>query len=51
MGLGKLTGSVTKGKSADLIILDRNLFQTPPDKLHETQVMRTYFQGKAVFSR
>lgn len=51
MGLGKLTGSVTKGKSADLIVLDRNLFQTPPDKLHETQVMRTYFQGKAVFSR
>jgi len=50
MGLEKITGSLEVGKSADLIVLDRNLFQIPAEQIHETKVRRTYFQGKLVYS-
>lgn len=49
MGLGAVTGSIETGKSADFIILDRNLFETAPDDLADTRVLATYFEGKAVF--
>ncbi|HEX5392026.1 MAG TPA: amidohydrolase family protein, partial [Rhodocyclaceae bacterium] len=51
MGLGQVTGSVEPGKSADLIVLDRNLFKVPVEKIHETAVMQTYFQGRVVYRR
>ena len=43
------TGSIEVGKSADFIILDKNLFQIPPDEIHEAQVLATYIQGRKVF--
>ncbi|WP_005035175.1 amidohydrolase [Holophaga foetida] len=50
MGIDEVTGSMVKGKSADFIVLDNNLFEIPVDKIHQTQVRGTYFQGKSVFS-
>ncbi|MFC1619552.1 amidohydrolase [Candidatus Neomarinimicrobiota bacterium] len=44
------TGSLEVGKSADFIVLDRNLFQIPHNEIHKTQVIATYFQGEKVFS-
>ncbi|MCA6998367.1 amidohydrolase [Dickeya solani] len=50
MGLEKDTGSIELGKSADLIVLDRNLFKVPIKHVHETKVLKTYYQGKLVHS-
>ncbi|MDE0758409.1 MAG: amidohydrolase [Pseudomonadales bacterium] len=43
------TGSVSKGKFADLIVLDRNLFEIPPDDIAGTQVELTFFKGQLVY--
>jgi predicted amidohydrolase YtcJ len=51
MGLEAITGSIEAGKSADLAILDRNLFEVPAADLAETQVLETLFEGRTVFER
>jgi hypothetical protein len=43
------TGSLEPGKSADFIVLDRNLFDIPPQQIGDTQVLRTVFRGKTVY--
>jgi predicted amidohydrolase YtcJ len=45
------TGSIEVGKLADLIVLERNLFETPPEEIHTVQVLRTLLEGKTVFTR
>jgi predicted amidohydrolase YtcJ len=45
------TGSIETGKLADLIVLDRNLFEVPASRIHEVQVERTLLAGKTVFRR
>jgi predicted amidohydrolase YtcJ len=45
------TGSIEVGKLADLIVLDRNLFDLPPERIHEARVVRTLFEGRTVFER
>ncbi|HYW76495.1 MAG TPA: amidohydrolase [Gammaproteobacteria bacterium] len=50
-GLGNITGSIEVGKSADILVLDRNLFQIPAHEIAETQVLTTYFEGRAVYER
>ena len=44
------TGSIEVGKSADLIVLDQNLFEIPIGKVSETRVLQTLFEGKSVYS-
>ena len=46
--LDKQTGSVEVGKSADLVVLDRNLFEIPASEISETRSLVTLFEGKAV---
>ncbi len=43
------TGSIEVGKRADLIVLNRNLFEIPPTEINETQVEATLFGGKLVY--
>jgi len=43
------TGSIEPGKSADFIVTNQNLFEIPPQKIHETRVLRTVLQGHTVF--
>lgn len=45
-----MSGSLEQGKSADFIILDRNLFDIPVSEISETRVLRTVFEGRTVFS-
>jgi predicted amidohydrolase YtcJ len=47
----KDTGSLEVGKSADLAVLDRNLFETEPSELSETKALVTLFEGKAVHGK
>lgn len=43
------TGSVQVGKSADLIVLDRNLFDTPIEAVGDVKVLTTIFEGRVVY--
>ena len=45
------TGSIEVGKSADFIVLDRNLFEIPVEQISETRVVETWFEGQRVYRR
>lgn len=45
-----VTGSLEVGKFADLIVLDRNLFEIPITEISETKVLMTVVGGKVVYS-
>jgi predicted amidohydrolase YtcJ len=51
VGLDHRIGSIEVGKSADFIVLDRNLFKTPISSIGETNVINTFFEGQMVFDR
>ena len=46
-GLIEYVGS----KEADLIVLDRNIFEIPLDQIGRTKVARTYFRGQLIYKR
>jgi hypothetical protein len=48
MGLAEQTGQLSPGLSADFIVLDRNLFETPIEHVHQIQVQQTWFAGRLV---
>jgi predicted amidohydrolase YtcJ len=50
MRIADRTGSLEVGKSADLIVLDQNLFEVPAEKISKTKVLLTLFEGKTVYS-
>ena len=43
------TGSIEAGKYADLIVLDRNLFELPVHEIHTARVLLTLVEGTPVF--
>ena len=43
------TGSIEKGKLADLIVVDRNLFEIKPGEISDAKVSLTLFEGKPVY--
>jgi predicted amidohydrolase YtcJ len=51
IGLEKQIGSLAPGKQADMIVLDRDVFSAPEEQLADTQVLKTYFGGREVYSR
>ena len=44
-------GSIEKGKLADLIVVDQNLFEIHPHKIHKTKVLFTMMNGRPVYDR
>ena len=50
MRLENKTGSIEVGKRADLIVLDRNLFDIPVTEINEARVLLTIMDGKTVYS-
>ncbi len=52
MGIEDKAGSIEVGKSADLIVLDRNLFEVAPKgNIHGTQVQLTLLEGEVTWDR
>ena len=49
MRLEDKTGSIELGKRADLIVLDRNLFEIPATEINEARVLLTMMDGKTVY--
>jgi predicted amidohydrolase YtcJ len=43
------TGSIEVGKAADLVVLDRNLFDVPPHEIAKAKVLLTLLEGKEVY--
>lgn len=44
-----VTGSIEKGKYADMIVLNHNLFEIPVTDIHKTEVQKTLFKGEVVY--
>jgi predicted amidohydrolase YtcJ len=51
MHLDDITGSIEVGKSADMIVLNHNLFEIPVTDIHKTEVQRTIFRGEVVYKQ
>jgi hypothetical protein len=48
--LEQKTGSIEIGKAADLIVLDKNLFEIPVTEINNVKILLTLFEGKEVFT-
>ena len=46
-----LRGALVPGLAADLVVLDRNLFDSPPLAIHEAKVDLTMVAGQVVYTR
>ena len=44
-------GSLEKGKLADFIFIDRDIFQATPAQIRDTQVLETWLAGRKVWER
>ena len=42
-------GSIEVGKSADMVVLDKNLYEVPKETIHEVEPLITVFRGKEVY--
>jgi predicted amidohydrolase YtcJ len=45
----KITGSIEAGKAADLIVLDKNLFEIPANEIHKVKVVLALLEGREVY--
>lgn len=43
------TGSITEGRSADFVVLDRNIFEVSIDEVSEARPAMTFFEGRLVY--
>ena len=48
---GEIKGSIKAGKLADLVMLDRNIFERPVEELLSMQIDMTMVDGKVVYER
>lgn len=45
----EIKGTITPGKLADLVLLDRNPLTVPPERISEIKVLKTYIGGRLVW--
>ncbi|WP_191093901.1 amidohydrolase [Nocardia colli] len=51
LGVDKVCGTIAEGKSADLIVLDRDIVRTPIEQVIDTKVDLTLLAGRGVYRR
>ena len=44
-----ITGSIEVGKSADMVVLDKNLYEIPVETIHAVEPLITIFRGEEVY--
>ena len=49
-GVEDRLGSITPGKKADIIVIDRNIYTIDPGEIPEAQVVMTVFDGNVVYA-
>ncbi|MBR0988037.1 amidohydrolase [Bradyrhizobium liaoningense] len=49
VGWDKFNGSIVPGKFANMIVLDRNLFEIASPEIADTRVLTTIFEGRTVY--
>ncbi len=49
LGMENEIGSIKVGKKADLIVLDKNLFELPPTDIHKAKVIYTMMNGDVTY--
>jgi predicted amidohydrolase YtcJ len=49
MNMQDSLGSITPGKSANLILLDRDVLTISPEQMRDTKVLWTMVAGKTVY--
>ena len=50
IGREREIGSIAVGKSADFIVLDRDVLSVPPGEIGATRVLATWFMGRPVYT-
>ncbi len=51
LGDENLFGTITPGKSADIVILEQDPFDVKPDRLKDIEVLATFFEGRCVYGK
>ena len=51
LGIDDQAGSIEVGKSADLVVLNHDIFTIPAEQLSETEAEQVYFAGTALLDR
>ena len=49
LGLAERTGSLTVGKAADLVVIDRNISKVKPAQIRQARLLLTMLNGKVVY--
>ena len=49
LNMDHVSGSIEKGKFADLVVLDRNILDCTPEEVGKTRVLLTLIEGNPVF--
>jgi predicted amidohydrolase YtcJ len=49
--LDEESGSIEVGKAADIILLDKNLFELPAHAIHTAKVTHTFVDGNLVYKK
>jgi len=49
MYLEEITGSIEDGKSADFIVIDKNIFDVPENQIKDIKILQTFFEGNEVY--
>lgn len=50
-GVGDKVGSISAGKFADFVVLDKNILETAAEDLDKINILETYIGGKRVYNR
>ena len=49
IGIADRVGSIEVGKYADMVILEKNLFEIPLEEIHKVKVCETIMDGKTIY--
>ena len=50
MLIEKERGSISEGKYADFLLVNKDVLSCPVDQIHEAKPAATYFEGKKVYA-